>query len=212
MTSYTSKQRLPYPTPTTRPDGSKVYLERGNGALDLQLLAEAADRQFDRFDVGWPAELQKPTKAIKLSSSITGLGNGSDHIITFDTTLATAGGLTGSQNIDLSGTVAGFDYSGWYHIHYQVSSVPAGAANVGSRRQIHADVFSFATGTVLESYFNEEQEPGGGHVVGNDLSFITFLDSSMIVNLYIFHTNTSSNLNVNTTATYATMTRICPAV
>jgi len=208
VTSYTRLQRLPYPTPTRKATGTE-YNERGNGALDLQRLAEAADRKFATLDAAWPNALQHPSKVIKLGTSITGMGNGSDHVITFDTTLATAGGLSGSENLDIQGS--NLDAIGWYHIHFQVSSIPGGTANLGSRRQIHADVFHFSRG-ILEQYYNEELEPGSGHVCGNDLSFITYLDYDMIINLYMFHTNTSSTLTINTTATYGSMTRICPAV
>lgn len=209
MSSVTPRQRLPYPTPTRRTDGSIGYNDRGNGALDLQLLAEAADRQFDDLDAAWPAELQKPTKLIGRNSNITGLTNGVNHLVTFNQSLSAASGLNGLI-VDLSRTDPKKDVSGWYHVLFQLSSVPAGAANVGSRRQLRADVFSSADG-ILESYFNEELEPGGGHICGNDLSFITFMDDTITINLWFFHTNTSSAVNI-TTITYATYTRICPAV
>lgn len=209
MTSLTPRQKLPYPTPTKLTDSSIVYYDRANGALDLQLLAEAADREFDTLDASWPAELQKPTKCIGRSSNISSLTNGVNHLVTYNLSLAATGGLNGLL-VNTARSNPGVDVSGWYHFLFQLSSVPVGGANVGSRRQIRADVFSSADG-ILESYFNEELEPGGGHICGNDLSFVTFMDDTININLWFFHTNTSSAVNI-TTITYATYTRISPAV
>lgn len=197
MTSYTRLQRFPYPSSS---------FERGNGALDLQQLAERVDYQLDGLDVSWPAQLTKPTLILTLTTPQTGLVANDYTGVLMDTQVVSKGGLTGTQYPAPPPALAG-----WYFYTVCLSTVPSGT--VGSlRRQMEVRVQgtgpsgNFAT---LESWRMEEVDSTGD--TNLQFEMVLYLDGKSWVQPYVWH-NASSTLTVNTNCTFVAATRIAVGV
>lgn len=204
MTSYTRYYGLPHPSATIASDGTEQFNDDANGAMDLQLLAEAVDRQLDRVDTLWVAEISKPAEVLRLAVDQTGLSANTDNTFFVDTLVKGSGGMADTQNVN------GADSrSGWFHYEASVATIPSGAST-GVRRLLKAWVVQdTAVGLVtVEEYLQEEFEAGGETV--NHLSFVTFLDSSRSIWLAFFHNNTASTLTLKASTTYLSAYRISP--
>jgi hypothetical protein len=204
VTSYTRYYQLPHPTATLQPDGTERFNDDARGGRDLQSLAEAVDAQIDRINGLWVAQISKAGLIIKLATDSTGYSANSFNTVFFDTQVKSSGGMTGTQEID-----APLSKPGWYHIHMCMATIPSGAIN-GTRRALRATVKQTGISgfTDAETYFQEEFENGGQTV--NELSFVTFLDSTRFIWADFFHNNTSSTITVKNTVTNASAYRIGP--
>jgi hypothetical protein len=193
VTSYTRLQRFPYPSSAN---------ERGNGALDLQLLAERADYQLDGLDTAWAAQLAKPTLIMTLTNPVTGLVANDFSGVLMDTQVVSKGGLTGTQVVQPSVALAG-----WYYYTVCLSTVPSGT--VGSLRRL-MEVRHLGTGpsgnfATLEAWRTEEVDSTGD--TNLNFSMVVYLDGTTWLQPYVFH-NASSTLTVNTNCTFVTATRL----
>lgn len=194
MTSYTRNNRLPYPS-----SGN----ERGNGALDLQLLAERADYLLDGLDVSWAAQLAKPTLIMTLTTNVTGIAANDYFGVSMDTQVVSKGGLTGTQSVFPPPSLAG-----WYLYTVCLSTVPSGT--VGSlRRQMEVRAQTTASGggglRTLEAWRMEEVDSTGDTNLALDV--VVYLDGKTFIQPYIWH-NASSTLTVNTNCSFVGATRL----
>lgn len=205
MTSYTRYYGLPHPTATVQPDGTERFNDDGNGARDLQSLAEAVDRQLDRIDTLWVAEISKPAEILRLAVDLTGNPANTDNTFFLDTLVKGSGGMADTQAVNGSDA-----RSGWFHYEVSMATIPSGAIN-GTRRLLKAWVVEDtpAGQLTVEEYLQEEFETNTGEQV-NNLSFVTFLDSTRSIWLNLFHNNTSSTLNIKNSTTYVSAYRISP--
>lgn len=193
MTSYTRTQHFPYPSSAN---------ERGNGALDLQLLAERADYQLDGLDTAWANQLAKPTLILTLSVAQTGLVANDYTGVLMDTQVVAKGGMTGTQYPAPPPALAG-----WYLYTACLSTVPSGT--VGSlRRQMEVRVLGTGPSgnfSTIEAWRVEEVDSTGD--TNLQLEQVIYLDGKSWVQPYVWH-NASSTLTVNTNCTFVTATRL----
>ncbi len=204
MTSLTPKQQFPYPTPTRLADGRTVYNEAGNGALHLQRLAEQADRQLDRIDASWVDQLKHPSIQLNRTSSFSTVSANVFTEIFMNNQVYTIGGLTGSQRL----TIPNSSLAGYYHVTADMSSLETGAIG-GIRRVFEVRKYQNTPGpdVLLEFYRNEELQKSGE--TNNHVEFVTFMDESMYMSSWFFHT-AGSNVDITATATALAMTRLSP--
>lgn len=197
MTSYTRNQRLPYPASAN---------ERGNGALDLQLLAERADALLDGLDTNWAAQLNKPSIVLTLTTPQTGLIISDYTGVLMDTLVVAKGGMSGLQTVFPPPSLAG-----WWLYTACLSTRPSGTIG-GIRRQMEIRVQGTTPGggglKTLDTFRMEEFDNG---VAAQDTvvqgEAMIYLDGASFVQPYVFH-NAGSTLTVNANSTFVTATRI----
>lgn len=209
MTSYTSNYALPHPTGTLLPDGAEEFRDDGNGARDIQSLAEAVDRQLDRVNVAWVGELDKPAEVCRLAIDETGIAQLTEWTVFTDTNLDGSGGMGDTDGILANSAGATAErLAGWYHIIGCLSSIPSGGIT-GNFRKFTIQIAETGPGgtSIVEEYNMAEFEFGGGEITGH-VSFVTYLDSTRQAQLAVWHNNPTSTLTVKNTATLITAYRI----
>jgi hypothetical protein len=193
----TDSQFLPYPTDN----------DPGDGALDLQVLAEAIDAKLVTAFASYRAALNRKVKytfmaangsAISANVLTTVYPNFSTWTTLYDST----GGTDTANPFDLTGFIG--MTGGVYRAGMFLRTQPTGAVNANTRRflQIEVRVAQDASPlptTTIEGYFNEvtESSTGATFQVLECEFFLTFVTSSSFSSLITasyFHTHTSSTV------------------
>jgi hypothetical protein len=123
----TDSQFLPYP------DG----VDPGDGALDLQYLAQAIDAKLVTAFANYGGVVNSKLKVSVLATNSTAISGNAGLIVypiftTWTTLYDSTGGLEPANPFDLSG----FDGGGVYRIGWSIQSQPTGAVDVLSERSM----------------------------------------------------------------------------
>lgn len=182
----TDTQRFPYPGP----------FDPGNGALDLQVFAEAVDAKLTAAFVNFRAVLNNKVKVVGLLANVPGFVNGVEAEIPFDNILY-------DNTVFGSGTPF-FDEVGYYRVGAFILSNPSGAVTVNSLRLTRLQfrqqlAIPFST-VVFEDWFtqNYESNTGGEYQVIEGLVRVPNIDPPGSFIRVLF---TSFNAGSNTTVT-----------
>lgn len=185
----TDSQLLPYPEGT----------DPANGALDLQVLAEAIDAKLTAAFAAYRTVVNCPVFMTRLSTNQTGIASGVSTTINFDQIIYdTTGAESPSANIPI------FTRTGYYRVGSYVVSNPSGGVTANSsvrtfivcQRQLVTPLFGtaqefFDSTTYQSSTGGEEQSAQGllriDSVSNPGLSFIR---------CDILHLNAASTVNV----------------
>jgi hypothetical protein len=144
----TDTQDFPYPGP----------LDPGNGALDLQVFAEAVDAKLVAAFANFRAVLNNKVKVVGLLANVPGFVNGVEAEIPFDNVLYDSTGL--------AGTTAFFTEVGYYRVGAFVLSNPSGAVTVNSLRLTRLQfrqqlAIPFST-VIFEDWYTQNYESNTG--------------------------------------------------
>jgi hypothetical protein len=191
----TNTQSLPYPDCN----------DPGDGALDLQVLAEAIDAKLVAAFANFRAIVNRPAFIVGLSANQTGFASGSTADIIWDTTIwdSTPTGIGGL------GSGVSFFQPGYWMIGCWISSVPSGGVTANSKLLIRmtyqgdllVPVGAVHTESVAAANF--QSNTGGEDVVVTQLvrqEADNFPGSSGIVTISLSHANVASTLSVNSTS------------
>jgi hypothetical protein len=192
--NLTDSQFFPYPGD----------FDPGDGALDLQVLAEAIDAKLVSEFAAFRAVRNKWVLIQSRGSTLGGFASGSTTTnfpattaISFDTIVYSTHVSSASSIIFLSTADPGYFRIGLY-----VASNPSGTVNANTYRtsQITANIGTGAPtfGTTVENYYvtNYESSTGGEHQYVEAMIRVENPDFSSVQFLF-GHANTGSTLNVN---------------
>lgn len=144
----TDTQQFPYPGP----------FDPGDGALDLEVFAEAVDAKLTTAFANFRTVLNTKVKVVGLAASATGFVNGVETEIPFDTVLYDSTGF--------AGTTAFFDQVGYYRIGAFVLSNPSAGVTVNSLRlarlQFRQQLAIPFGAVVFEDWFTQNYESNTG--------------------------------------------------
>jgi hypothetical protein len=175
VTKYTKKRRYPYPLRT----------ERGAGALDIETLSRAFDRDAAALETSWNTDLQRPSAT--WTDTEAGISNG------FDFEISTAGAW--------SEKVGAFDAT-WQKIAaYWLVSVNIGLTCTGTitgntARIMKVQVNESQVGPfplVRELYVAQDLQADGTVWVSTE--FATLVDKGTTLTYLVNHANTGSTVN-----------------
>jgi hypothetical protein len=201
----TPNLRLPYPDDN----------DPGDGALDLQILAEAVDAAATLQLAALRAAINKPCRIAQLSVNTAGIA------ANVETSIFSAGFtwtiLYDSSSIAISAAVNPFTQRGMgeepgiYHLGSYLSTQPTGAITANSFRQlaikatIPSDRTVFpATTTLIEGLSGGYETSSGSHQLNAELEVYTPFPSvgvataaGTIFDATFFHQNTGSTVQIN---------------
>ncbi len=144
----TDTQGFPYPGP----------LDPGNGALDLQIFAEAVNAKLIASFADFRAVLNNQVKIIGLIANVGGFINGIETEIPFDNILY--------DNTGSPSNLVGFTEEGYYRIGAFILSNPSGAVTVNSLRltrlQFRQQLTIPFSAVVFEDWFTQNYESNTG--------------------------------------------------
>jgi hypothetical protein len=174
MSKLTKNRGYPYPLRTAS----------GAGALDIERLARAFDRDAAALEASWASDLQR--------ASATWTATNAGFISGFDTEILTGGAF--------SEKVGAFDAT-WKKIaSYWLVSVNLGLtatgtinANTGRTLKVQIADAGLSLPVVRETYLSRDIQADG--TVWLATEFVTFVDSGTTVTYLGNHANTSSSLS-----------------
>lgn len=144
----TDTQQFPYPGP----------FDPGDGALDLEVFAEAVDAKLTAAFANFRAVLNSKVKVVGMVANQTGFVNGVEDAIAFDNVLYDSTGL--------AGTTAFFTEVGYYRVGAFILSNPSAGVTVNSLRLTRLQFRQQLTipfGTVVfEDWFTQSYESNTG--------------------------------------------------
>lgn len=182
----TDSQLLPYPEGT----------DPGDGALDLQVLAEAIDAKLVAAFANFRSVVNAPVFMTRLSANQTGIVSGVTTTIQFDQIVYDTTGTSDPATPPFSRT-------GYYRVGSYVSSNPSGGITANSsvrtfivyRRQLITPFLGFT-----EEFFDTttyQSSTGGEEQSAEGLIRVDALDSpGSSIRCDILHANAASTLNV----------------
>lgn len=202
--NLTPNLRLPYPNND----------DPGDGALDLQILAEAADAAMAAQIIAFRKTINKPCRVATLSTNTSGMTAGQEGSIFQGQTWTI---LYDSSTIAFPPTINPFDQRGMgeapgvYHIGAYLSSQPTGAATVNSVRQLEiratvpGDRTIFPATTTLMRGISTGFETGVGvHPLTSELEVYTPFPTVGVdtnagtkFDAIFFHQNVASTVQIN---------------
>lgn len=199
----TDPELIPYPEPN----------DPGNGALDLQLIAERVDALATAQIAEFRRIINKPMRVYRLGSNSPNLAaNQSINCFTFsgwaplyDSTGVSVGSSGFSQ--DGLGTTPGL-----YHLGATIFSAVLGGVDTNTLRQIElratipSDATQFPASVTIKNAYSTGYEPNSGtYALSAELEVFTpvpsvgpgtHLFAGTIFNLFFLHRNTSSDIQV----------------
>lgn len=202
----TENQDLPYPTDN----------DPGDGALDLQLLAEAMNARLVAQFANYRKVVNKEVKvSIMNTDATTGFTNNflvalnDPAFFTWTTLIDTTGGAQPINPFDLSGFVGG----GVYRAGMFIKSQPTGTADLNTERDVSLNV-QIALDATTPSTFQTQilaatsYEANNGstlQIVDSEIFLpfpgrFPFVTSGSFITPNFFHTNTSSSVLIQATS------------
>lgn len=171
MTKRTKRRGYPYPLQTNS----------GAGALDLERLARAVDRDIKAIDTLWQTDLVRPS--FTLTGTDTGFTNGAAQQINLGTTEYSVG----SPNLDIPA---------YWLISVNASMLPSGTINANTTRLLICNIDERQTGgfVTVESYTCQDFQADA--TVWLATEFVTLLSHDRTFSLNVQHNNTSSAVDV----------------
>lgn len=190
----TNTQSLPYPDCN----------DPGDGALDLQVLAEAIDAKLVDAFANFRAVVNRPAFIVGLSANQTGFASGSTADITWDTIVwdSTPTGVGTGSGIT-------FFQPGYWMLGCWISSVPSGGVTANSklliRMTFRGDLYVPVGGVHTESTAaaNFQSNTGGEDIVVTQLvrqEYDNYPAGGGSVTISLSHANVASTLTVNSTS------------
>lgn len=176
MTRYTKNRRYPYPLRTNS----------GAGALDIERLARAFDRDAAATDTAWLTDLQRPSATWTATAASIGSG--------FDSTVTTGGAW--------SAKVGAFDATwqlipAYWLVSVNMGITPNGTVTANSRRAIKVFVNQAQVGPFpLKRETYQAQDLQADTTMWLAVEFPTLIDQDTSLSYVVNHENTGSSVAV----------------
>lgn len=175
MTKYTKRRRYPYP----------IRTERGAGALDIESLARAFDRDAKLVETDWQTDLQRPSAT--WTDTDTSLPSGGD------TELLSGSGAWGSTVGAFSATWQ--KIASYWLVSVDVGLTANGTINTNTSRILKVITEQSQVGPfALNRETYQAQDFQADATVWLATEFVTLIDENTSLSYVINHGNTGSSL------------------
>lgn len=175
MTKLTKNRKYPYP----------ISAEDAAGALDIERLARAFDRDTAAVDAAWQGDLQRPSATWTATES--GILNG------FATEIRTGGAF--SEKVGLF-DATWLKIPAYWLFSVDIGLTPTGTITANSARTTAVQIAESGVGglpVVRETY--QTQDFQADATVWMSTEFVTLVDPATVISYLVNHANVGSTVN-----------------